>query len=123
MADETSIRIDKWLWFARFFKSRALAAKLCASGRLRLGGRIVEKPHHGVKVGDVLTFPLGDAIRIVRVLALGIRRGTAPEARTLFEDLSPPRPERQPAVAAREPGAGRPTKADRRAIDRLTDEE
>ncbi len=123
MADETSIRIDKWLWFARFFKSRTLAAKLCASGRLRLGGRIVEKPHHGVKVSDVLTFPSGDAIRIVRVLALGIRRGTAPEARTLFEDLSPPRPERQPAVAAREPGAGRPTKADRRAIDRLTDEE
>jgi len=67
-----------------------------------------------VKPGDVLTFPLGPHIRTVRVLALGERRGPAPEARTLYEDLAPPS---GPSQAAS--GGLRPTKSDRRAIDRL----
>ena len=126
MPDEaTSIRIDKWLWFARFCKSRTLAAKLCASGRIRMDSRIVEKAHHGLKIGDVLTFPQGPHIRVVRVLALGERRGPSPEARGLYEDLSPvsAEPKESAALPApRDPGAGRPTKADRRAIDRFTGE-
>lgn len=121
---EEALRIDKWLWFARFFKSRTLAGKVCASGRLRLNGEPIAKAHQTVKTGDVLTFPQGRDIRVVRVLALGTRRGPAPEARALYDDLEPPAP-RSPAsddplaFALREPGSGRPTKSDRRAIDRL----
>ncbi len=123
---EIGPRIDKWLWFARFFKSRALAQATCAAGRVRVNRQPAIKPHYRVKLGDVLTFPQGHNIRVIRVEAFGERRGPAPEARTLYEDLAPPeaapRAEPKPApVAAREPGAGRPTKAARRALDRLRD--
>jgi ribosome-associated heat shock protein Hsp15 len=119
-----ALRIDKWLWQARFCKSRALASKLCAAGRVRLSGALVHKAHQAVRVGDVLTFPQGHQIRVVRIVALGIRRGPAAEARLLYADLAPvPAPraaETDPAsVGRRAPGAGRPTKGDRRALDRL----
>lgn len=119
-----SLRIDKWLWFARFFKSRSLATKLCSGGRVRVNGEPIAKAHTEVRVGDVLTFPQARDIRVVRIVALGTRRGPAVEARTLFEDLEPPRagpPRRAVAAppAARQPGSGRPTKAERRATDRL----
>ncbi len=117
-----SLRVDKWLWYARFFKSRTLAARLCASRRLRINGIPVTKPHHALKAGDVLTFPLGRNIRVIRVNALGTRRGPATEARTLYEDLEPPQartPPAAPHAGERERGAGRPTKAERRATDHL----
>ncbi|MBL8706318.1 MAG: RNA-binding S4 domain-containing protein [Rhodospirillales bacterium] len=118
-----SLRLDKWLWFARFLKSRTLAAKLCESGRARINKVIVQKAHQPVRVGDVLTFQLGAHIRVIAVRALGSRRGPAPEAALLYDDLAPPaRPvvaDRPPADAARDDGAGRPTKAERRATDRL----
>ncbi len=123
MSDETQ-RLDRWLWFARFFKSRSLATRLCAAGRVRVNGNPVAKAHHALRVGDVLTFPKGPHVRVIEVRALGSRRGPAVEARTLYEDLEPP-PEREsgerriPPVALRERGAGRPTKAQRRATDRL----
>jgi ribosome-associated heat shock protein Hsp15 len=121
-----SIRLDKWLWFARFLKSRTLAAALCADGRMRISGRVVSKPSQTLKIGDVLTFPLGHHVRVIEVKALGKRRGPAEEARTLYDDLSPPQPRAPadlvPESGARDPGAGRPTKAERRAIDRLIDE-
>jgi ribosome-associated heat shock protein Hsp15 len=85
------MRIDKWLWCARFFKTRALAARTCADGRIRVSSQPIHKAHHLVKPGDVLTFPLGPNIRVVRVLGLAARRGPAPEARLLYEDLAPPR--------------------------------
>src|SRR5262249_14374958 len=85
--NETVLRLDKWLWHARFCKSRTLAAKLAAAGKIRISGTLVFKAHHTVKPGDVLTFPLGPHIRTVKVLALGERRGPAPEARLLYEDL------------------------------------
>jgi ribosome-associated heat shock protein Hsp15 len=118
------LRLDKWLWFARFLKSRTMAAQLCADGRVRISGRVVSKPSQTVKVGDVLTFSLGPHIRVIEVKALGQRRGPAEEARILYEDLSPlqPRAKGEPPLAAREPGAGRPTKVERRAIDRLMGE-
>ena len=121
-AGAASLRLDKWLWFARFFKSRSQASKFCADGRVRVSGSVVRKAHHPVRDGDVLTFVLGKRVRVVRVIALGTRRGPAPEARALYEDLSPvPEPKgKGPRVAARERGAGRPTKADRRAIAKLT---
>lgn len=83
-------RIDKWLWCARFFKSRSLAAGACNEGRIRVSGQPVSKAHHAVKPGDVLTFAQGPHIRVVRIAALAVRRGPAVEARALYDDLAPP---------------------------------
>jgi ribosome-associated heat shock protein Hsp15 len=77
------MRIDKWLWHARFFKTRGLAAGLAGAGRLRINSEHVAKPAQMVRPGDVLTFAQGDRIRVIRVEALGHRRGPAPEARAL----------------------------------------
>ena len=119
----SSLRLDKWLWHARFLKSRTLASKLCQSGKVRVNGEPVKKTHVAVQQGDVLTFPLGPHIRVIKVLKLGLRRGPSKEAQLLFEDLEPPVHQRPTAsiepVSKREPGAGRPTKYHRRAIDRL----
>ena len=82
-------RLDKWLWFARFFKSRTLAAKLCEEGRVRVNRVLTDKAHQAIRVGDVLTFPQARRIRVVKVLGLGDRRGPASEAQTLYEDLDP----------------------------------
>jgi ribosome-associated heat shock protein Hsp15 len=121
-----TLRIDKWLWHARFFKSRTLASKFVQSGKMRVNGSSISKSHVNVKAGDVLTFPSGPYIRLIKVLEMGTRRGPAPEARTLYEDLDPPQPkpkqERSPVVAEREPGSGRPTKRERRVMDRWLDE-
>jgi ribosome-associated heat shock protein Hsp15 len=123
----TSLRLDKWLWHARFARTRSLAAKLVSEARFRINGNPTEKAHHAVRPGDVLTFPLGRHIRIIKVLALGTRRGPAPEAQTLYADLDPPKPNppaaKDPPVATRTDGAGRPTKRERRATDRLKAED
>ena len=134
MSDGTEgLRADKWLWYARFFKTRSLATKICPAGKLRLSGQGVVKPHFKVKVGDVLTFPQARHIRVIKVLALAKRRGPASEAQGLYEDLKPPDDEGRlprgtpsPTSAAslgntglRDPGAGRPTKRERRVLDRL----
>jgi ribosome-associated heat shock protein Hsp15 len=119
------LRVDRWLWFARFFKSRSIASVVCATRKVRINGAAPAKANHLLRIGDVLTFPAGEIIRVVQVAALGTRRGPAAEARSLYEDLTPPAPPGAPAkpsimaVAARSPGAGRPTKAQRRALDRL----
>jgi len=115
MTGAGSIRLDKWLWQARFFKSRSKATQLCAAGRVRVDGAPVRKAATAVRCGSVLTFPHARDIRVVRILDLGMRRGPADEAYGLYEDLSPPPPPPAPTP----PGGGRPTKADRRAIDRL----
>ena len=119
-------RLDKWLWFSRFFKSRTLAGKACSGRKVRINGQIASKASVTVKVDDVLTFPRGHHIRVVRILDLGQRRGPAPEAQALYEDLAPP----EAAIKAndddtiggqRDVGTGRPTKRDRRVMDRLRD--
>ena len=127
---EPALRLDKWLWYARFFKSRSLASKLCEAGKVRVDGTPVAKSHHQLRPGAVLTFPQGRHIRVVKVLALGSRRGPAPEAQALYEDLKPPESAnklpgeaRLRAAALREPGAGRPTKKDRRALAKLREGE
>lgn len=119
-------RLDKWLWFARFARTRTLAAGLVTSGKIRVNKEKVIKPGQTVKPGDVITAAAGRGIRVVRVLDPGLRRGPASAAAKLFEDLSPPpvtHPEAggdpPPAGLQREPGSGRPTKRDRRQIDRL----
>ena len=94
------LRLDKWLWQARFFKTRTLAATVAGKGKIRINRMLVTKPHYKVRPGDVLTFAQGRDIRVVRVVALGERRGPATEARTLYEDIG-------------EPSAGKTASADR----------
>ncbi|QUS55375.1 RNA-binding S4 domain-containing protein [Pseudovibrio brasiliensis] len=116
-----SIRIDKWLWYARITKSRTLAQKLAVSGHVRLNKEKVSAAKAAVKPGDVLTITMPRRLLILKVLKLGTRRGPAPEAQLLYEDMSPPPPpkETQAPVARREAGSGRPTKKDRRQIARI----
>ncbi|MCA1909802.1 MAG: RNA-binding S4 domain-containing protein [Magnetospirillum sp.] len=88
------MRIDKWLFFTRFIKSRSRAALLVEAGEVRVNGKVVIKPAQAVNVGDVLVFPIGKRWRQVEVLALGTRRGTAPEAQALYREMeSPPTPD------------------------------
>ncbi|MGI9508797.1 MAG: RNA-binding S4 domain-containing protein [Geminicoccaceae bacterium] len=94
------LRLDKWLWQARFFKTRTLAAAAVGKGKTRVNRMLVTKPHYKVRPGDVLTFAQGRDIRVIRVVALGERRGPAPEARTLYEDIGEPSIEK-PASADR----------------------
>ena len=82
------LRLDKWLWQARFFKTRTLAADAASQRKVRINRTLVTKPHYKVRPGDVLTFSQGRDIRVIRILALGLRRGPAPEARTLYEDIA-----------------------------------
>ncbi len=112
---EAKLRIDKWLWQARFFKTRSLSAKQVSGGHVRVNGTRVLKPAQTVGPGDVLTFPQGRIVRVVRIEALSTRRGPAPEAQTLYHDLTEKQdaPPRNPGFE----GKGRPTKKDRRAID------
>jgi ribosome-associated heat shock protein Hsp15 len=81
------LRLDRWLWQARFFKTRALAAELAERRKIRVNRLVIAKSHHRVRPGDVLTFPQGRTIRVVRVLALGTRRGPASEAQTLYQEI------------------------------------
>ena len=83
----TGLRIDKWLWQARFFRSRTLAAEVVHGGHLRLNGQRVTRSGATVAPGDTLTFPQGDRIRLIRVLQTGLRRGPATEAQMLYLDL------------------------------------
>lgn len=114
------IRLDKWLWHARFFKTRTLSAKQVSGGHVRVNSQKALKPSHSVTAGDVLTFPQGDDIRVVRILALGERRGPAPEAQALYEDLTPPKAPPEPAAPRVGP---RPTKKERRVLSELRSRE
>ena len=117
-------RLDKWLFFARVVKSRSLGAKLADSGRVRINRDKATQAADQVKPGDVLTMTLDRRILVYRVLDPGVRRGPAEEARTLYEDLSPPPTPKDSSVpnaipALREAGSGRPTKRERRELDKL----
>lgn len=127
-APTASQRLDKWLWFARVVKTRTQAAALVTEGQVRVNKVRAEKPAMTVKPGDVLTIGLRGRVRILEVVLPGDKRGSAPEAAVLFKDLSPPPPPREQHFAEapdgeRDPGAGRPTKRDRRMIDRWKEEE
>ncbi|MEN3950136.1 RNA-binding S4 domain-containing protein [Iodidimonas sp. SYSU 1G8] len=86
---EMALRVDKWLWYARFYKSRSLAAKHIQAGDIRVNRQRISKASAILRIGDVLTFAQGDLIRVIEVVALGERRGPAPEARALYHDLAP----------------------------------
>jgi ribosome-associated heat shock protein Hsp15 len=134
MAD--SERLDKWLWCARFFKTRVLASAFCETSGVRIAAagakaQPVRKAHYQIRPGDVLTFvqahgPAKGEVRVLRVAGLSERRLSPLLASALYDDLAPPADKPPPTpeemtVAPRERGSGRPTKADRRAIARLTD--
>tara|TARA_B100000575_G_scaffold274718_1_gene258681 strand:- start:1420 stop:1836 length:417 start_codon:yes stop_codon:yes gene_type:complete len=124
-----TVRLDKWLWYARFFRTRSLATKLISSGKLRINGEVTSKPHRQAQIGQVLTFAQGPYIRVIQIDEIGNCRGPAAEAATLYTDLDPP--------TARETnkevrlhyshfenrliGSGRPTKKDRRETTKLKD--
>lgn len=115
------VRIDKWLWAARCYKTRAIAQEACEGGHVSLNDAAV-KPAKLVKVGDRIDLVLDDWTRNLEVVGLSEVRGPAEVARTLYVDHSPPRPVRPPPIALRDRGSGRPTKRDRRELDRLMDE-
>ncbi|SLN23395.1 Heat shock protein 15 [Roseovarius albus] len=113
------IRLDKWLWQARFFKTRSLSAKVISGGHMRVNSQKIAKPAYAVGPGDVLTFPQARDVRVIKIKAIGERRGPAPEAQALYEDLDPPKPRERDIVppAPRYEGQGRPTKRERRQLD------
>ena len=120
---EPAVRLDRWLWATRFYKSRALAAEACEGGKVEVNGHPA-KPHKLVRVHDLVSFTHPSGRRELKVLALSERRGPAPEARLLYDDLSPPPPPREERVVFgslpfRPPGFGRPTKRERRQTERL----
>lgn len=117
-------RIDKWLFFARVVKSRSLAAKLVSGGNVRFNKTKIDQPSHGIKPGDVLTISLDRRILVYEILASGTRRGPAEEARLLYKDISPPPLPKDNigglgGLPKRDAGSGRPTKRERRQVDRL----
>jgi ribosome-associated heat shock protein Hsp15 len=128
----TTQRVDKWLWFARLVKTRTLAADLVVGGKVRLNRVRVEKPSQTVRIDDVLTVTLSRRIRLFKILGLGERRGPSATARLLYEELTAATDPLNPAQSSlqlpswqqsgpgrRMPGSGRPTKKDRRDIERL----
>lgn len=113
------MRLDVWLWAVRLTPTRSAATELCRNGRVQLNDSTA-KPASGVKIGDRISARIAQRQRIVEVTQVIAKRVGAPVAAECFLDHSPPRePEEFPGVAVRERGAGRPTKSDRRQIDRL----
>ena len=114
------VRLDKWLWFARFFKTRTRATAACTQKKIQLDGVVVSKAGLTIKPGQIVSFAQGHDRCVVQVIALGQRRGPAEEARQLYRELqrvSQPQKAKNPAVRQR--GTGRPTKKQRRQTDSL----
>jgi ribosome-associated heat shock protein Hsp15 len=115
-------RIDKWLWHARVVRTRSQAAGLAAAGHVRINGQRIDAPSRAVRPGDVVTVALDRVVRVLKVVGFAERRGSADTARALCEALEPTPvspPERLLRAGLRDAGAGRPTKRERRAIERL----
>ena len=114
MSEADRIRLDKWLFFARFFKTRSLSSKQIEAGHVRVNATKVLKPATSISIGQVLTIVQGRTVRVVEVLALGYRRGPASEAQLLYRDLTPKQDSENPAPG--QDRKGRPTKRERRAL-------
>lgn len=116
--DDTT-RIDRWLWAVRVYKTRSDATRACVAGHVELGDRTVKAAQH-VSIGDRVTARVGPRERILEVTRIIDKRVGAAVAAGCYVDHSPPPPETSPDVAfgAREPGTGRPTKRDRRQMER-----
>lgn len=119
MTGPGGMRVDRWLWAARFFASRTQAAAACTGGKVDVNGEAA-RPARLVRPGDLVQVTVGPSRRrTARVLALAERRGPAAADRALYEDLTPPEPPRPGPPPSRPSGAGRPTKRERRQLDRL----
>jgi ribosome-associated heat shock protein Hsp15 len=119
-------RIDKWLWHARVVRTRRAAADLAASGHVRVNGARIDAPSRAVRPGDVLTVALDRTVRVLKVTGMAERRGSAETVRTLYEDLTAANSanrEESGGSPLREPGSGRPTKRERRQLQRFRAEE
>ena len=136
----SNLRIDKWLWFARLVKTRTLGTRLVSGGKIRINREKIDKPSQAVKIGDVITASIARRIMVLEVVGLGSRRGPATEAIKLYKDLTPAEPTlkktsgpgiKRPQmsafhsgkVAVRLPGSGRPSKRERRQLNRLRDDD
>ena len=135
--DSGTQRIDKWLWFARIAKTRTLAAALVVAGKVRLNRTRIDKPSQTVRASDVLTVTVARRVRLLKVMGLAVRRGPPAAAGALYEELTPAvdplkplgqsqlqrldRHEDAVSPGRRAAGSGRPTKKERREIDRLGD--
>lgn len=135
MKTVANVRIDKWLWAVRAFKTRSVANDACNAGRVKIGGKSV-KPARSVKIGETVKIQKGQEKKILKVVQLIDKRVGAPLAVTCYEDLSPPPPPRIGSgkldpifynvpipVARRKPGTGRPTKRERRDLDKFIEED
>ena len=114
MSEADRIRLDKWLFFARFFKTRGLSSKQIQAGHVRVNATKVLKPATSISIGQVLTVMQRRTVRVVEVLALGHRRGPASEAQLLYRDLTPKQDSEEPVQ--KQDRKGRPTKRERRAV-------
>jgi ribosome-associated heat shock protein Hsp15 len=119
MAELESTRVDKWLWAVRLYKTRSLATSACQGGHIRVNGSPA-KPATPVKVGDRVEAQVGPRERILEVTAIIEKRVGAAVAADCLIDHSPPPPDREsvPLIAVRERGSGRPSKKERRSLDR-----
>lgn len=115
--DNLTQRLDLWLFYARFFKSRSLATETIIQGPMRINQVPTSKSHSRIKAGDVLTFGKSDRIRVIKIIALAARRGPASEAQSLYEDLAPPEIKKPSATSSVD--THRPTKKQRRDLIRL----
>jgi len=113
-----TVRIDRWLNATRIYKSRSLAQQACDAGHVRVND-ISVRSSYALKIGDEVRALAPRGLVVLEVKGLGEKRLSAAQARLLYEDHSPPPPPKEERVAVRERGAGRPTKAERRATDRL----
>ncbi len=117
------IRLDTWLWYARFYKSRSLSSKAIFSGKLRVNANKIIKPASKVKINDVLTINHVNMVRVIQVQSLGSRRGPASEAQLLYKDLSGditgPSNIKHVSEKPKKETNKRPTKKDRRILDKI----
>jgi ribosome-associated heat shock protein Hsp15 len=126
VVSEDRQRIDKWLWHARVVRTRSAAAALADRGYVRVNGEKIDAPSRLVRAGDVVTVALDRIVRVMKVRGFAPRRGGPEAARVLYEDIAPDSNRTAAAGAsmpARERGSGRPTKQERRAVDRLREHE
>jgi ribosome-associated heat shock protein Hsp15 len=113
-----NVRIDKWLWAARMFKTRSLATKACSAGHVQVNQEDA-KASAKVKVGDWVEVLTPARLRILEIQALGDKRGPASVAQGLYTDHTPPEPPKEDPAVFRERGAGRPSKRQRRSLQKL----
>ena len=121
--EKKNIRLDLYLFYVRIFKSRNLASKFIISNRLRISGQVTQKPHKLISIGDVLSLPIQDYVKILKVVDIPKRRGPFSEALNYYEDITPLKTQENKVNVTTKfkfvERVGRPTKLERRQTDKL----